>query len=229
MSDSRAFCVSAFALAITALLLAAPLARAADECKPELGRGWPPATENHGSAVERLFAAGAAPTLSLTTLPRYSTESGLLLIPGQGDADWRLRYAEADDRVASWSGGALRMRVDQEPEVAEVPMPAALAKRMVADWRRALSATVPEDRAAGFHDEDTLLFMVDGMRVSGLLPECGAGELLMRQSELLIKATDDGNERRARRWTELSAQLDELDQWLAGNAAAGAGVANGND
>ncbi|SFL18055.1 hypothetical protein [Lysobacter sp. cf310] len=229
MSDSRAFSVSAFALTITALLLAAPLAYAADECKPELGRGWPPATENHGSAVERLFAAGATPTLSLTTLPRYSTESGLLLIPGEGDADWRLRYAEADDRVASWSGGTLRMRVDQEPEVAEVPMPAALAKRMVADWRRALRATVPEDRAASFHDEDTLLFMVDGMRVSGLLPECGAGELLMRQSELLIKATDDGNERRARRWTELSAQLDELDQWLAGNAAAGAGVANGND
>lgn len=228
MSDSRAFSVSAFALAITALLLAAPLAHAADECKPELGRGWPPATENHGSAVERLFAGGAMPTLSLTTLPRYSTESGLLLIPGEGDADWRLRYAEADDRVAAWSGGALRMRVDQEPEIAEVPMPAALAKRMVADWRRALSATVPEDRAASFHDEDTLLFMVDGMRVSGLLPECGAGELLMRQSELLIKATDDGNERRARRWNELTAQLDELDQWLAGNAAS-AGVANGND
>lgn len=225
MSDFRAFSVSA---SILALLLIAPLARAADECKPELGRGWPPATENHGNAVEGLFAAGAKPSLSLTTLPRYSTESGLLLVPGEGDADWRLRYAEADDRVASWSGGALRMRIDQEPEVAEVPMPAALAKRLVADWRRALTATVPEDRAAGFHDADTLLFMVDGLRVSGLTPECGAGELLMRQSELLIKATDDGNERRARRWNELTAQLDELDQWLAGNAA-GAGVANGND
>ncbi|MEG3791772.1 hypothetical protein V1318_16765 [Lysobacter sp. CCNWLW3] len=229
MSDSRALPTSVSALALMALLLASPLARAADECKPELGRGWPPATENHGHAVEGLFAAGATPSLSLTTLPRYSAESGLLLIPGEGDADWRLRYAEAEDRVAAWSGGALRMRVDQEPEIAEVPMPAALAKRLVADWRRALSATVPEDRAAAFHDEDTLLFMVGGLRVSGLLPECGAGELLMRQRELLIKATDDGDERRARRWAELSARLDELDQWLAGNAAGGAGVANGND
>ncbi|UHQ23946.1 hypothetical protein LVB77_04305 [Lysobacter sp. 5GHs7-4] len=229
MSDFRAFSVSASTLAVAALLLAAPVAHAADECKPELGRGWPPATENHGNAVEGLFAAGAKPSLSLTTLPRYSPESGLLLVPGDGDGDWRLRYAEADDRVAAWSGGALRMRIDQEPEVADVPMPAALAKRLVADWRRALTATVPEDRPAGFHDADTLLFMVDGMRVSGLLPECGAGELLMQQSELLIKATDDGDERRARRWNELTAQLDELEKWLAGNAAGGAGAGNGND
>ena len=229
MSDSHALSTSVSALALVALLLASPLARAADECKPELGRGWPPATENHGNAVEGLFAAGAKPALSLTTLPPYRNESGLLLVPSEGDADWRLRYAQADDRVAAWSGGALRMRVDQEPEVVDVPMPAALAKRLVADWRRALSATVPEDRAATFHEEDTLLFMVDGLRVSGLQPECGAGELLMRQSELLIKATDDGDERRARRWAELSESLDELNKWLAGNAAGGTGAANGND
>ncbi|RDZ26275.1 hypothetical protein [Lysobacter silvisoli] len=212
------------------MLLAAPLAHAAeDECKPELGRGWPPATENHGQAVERLFAGGATAALSLTTLPRYSAESGLVLIPGEGEGDWRLRYAEAEDRVASWSGGALRMRVDQEPDVNEVPMPAALARRLVADWQRALAASVPADRAAGFHDADTLLFVAGDLRVSGLRPDCGAGELLMRQNDLLIEATDDGDERRARRWNQLAASLAELELWLAGNAAGGAGEVNGND
>ena len=198
-----------------ALVLAAPLAHA-DECRVDLGRGWPPATENYGAAVETLFADGAQPVLSLTRLPGYGVESGLQLL--RGDGDWTLRYSQADERVRNWNGGSLQLQVDQRPQVAEVPIPAALAARVVADWRRALIALAPDGVAAAFHEDDTTLFVVDGLRVSGLAPGCGPGELLMAQLELMIEATDDGENRRAKRWRKLEASLDELDQALAGQA-----------
>ncbi len=47
------------ALALLTLLALTPLAHAKGACEVDLGQGWPPATRNHGSAVEGLFTAGA--------------------------------------------------------------------------------------------------------------------------------------------------------------------------
>lgn len=208
----RAFCLAA-------ALLATPLmAHAKDECRLDLGRGWPPATASYGSAVERLFAADARPALTLTRLPTYGAESGLLLIPAEGEGDWTLRYSQADQRVSNWSGGSLQLRIDQQPDVAEVPMPAALARRVVAEWRAALAALVPQETAASFHEADTSLFVVDGLRVSGIEPGCGPAALMMEQAELLIEAVDEGEKKRMRRWVELEQSLDQLKQSLAGTA-----------
>ncbi|MEI2456811.1 hypothetical protein [Lysobacter firmicutimachus] len=211
--------------ALAALLSVAPLAQAEDDCRAALGRGWPPATENHGSAVEQLLAAKAAPQLSLTYLPARGAESGLLLIPGDGD--WTLRHAAASERVAAWAssrnGGALQLRVDQEVENEEAPIPAPLAQRLVASWKRALATIVPEDRGAEFTDKDQLLFVVDGLRVSGLRPDCGAGELMMDQAGLLTEASNESASKRERRWRELEESLDELDRRLSEASAPPAG------
>ncbi len=215
-------------LCVALAALASPAARAADDCAIALGRGWPPATENHGAAVERLLDGGLTPALRLTRLPAFATESGVLLIPGEGEGDWTLRVAEADDRVSRWSGGRLELRVDQTPDAEEVPMPAPLARRLVDAWQRTFTALVPADRPAAFH-EGPSSFAVGDLRVSGLEPECGPGQLVMAQVELLVEASEDGDERRARRWAELAASIDELEQTLAGLAGGDAGEANGND
>ncbi len=205
-----------------ALLLAPLAAQAADDCRLALGRGWPPATENHGSAVEQVLAAQAKPRLRLTQLPVRGVESGLMLIPGNGErADWTLRHATASERVAAWTrsrnGGALEMRLDQEVETDEAPLPAELGQRLVDAWSRTLAAAVPADRPAEFHDKDQLLFLVDGLRVSGLEPDCGPARRLLRQAELLTEAADESPAKRERRWRELAESLDELDRELAGN------------
>lgn len=210
--------MTARTLYLLAALLAAPLAHAADDCRVDLGRGWPPATENYGAAVEKLFAGDAQPVLTFTRLPGYGAESGLQLIRGAGEGDWTLRYSQAEQRVRNWSGGSLKLQVDQQPDIAEVPMPSALATRVVAGWQRALATLAPEGTAAAFHEADVVLFVVDGLRVSGLVPGCGPGELLMAQLELMIEATDDGENKRVKRWRQLEQSLDELEQALAGNA-----------
>ena len=209
------------AVAAFAALASSSVAHAQDACALDLGRGWPPATENYGSAVEQLFFAGAKPVLSLTRLPARSVESGVQLFAGEGEGDWRLRFTEADERVEVWSGGKRELRVGQQPDVVEVPMPAALARRVVADWQRALGTQVPGDRAAAFHEGEVLLFVVDDaagqpLRVSGLQPGCGPVANLMEQVGLMIEATDDSDEKRFKRWRELEESLDQLEQTLAG-------------
>jgi hypothetical protein len=208
------------------LFLAAPLAQAADGCTFALGRGWPPATENHGSAVEQLLAAKASPRLSLTTLPQRGVESGLMLISGEGEGDWTVRHAVPNERVQSWSssrsGGALQLRVEQDVDKEEAPIPQELAVRVVSAWKRALTTMVPEDKTAEFHDKDQLLFLVDGIRVSGLRPDCGVGETLMKQAGLMTEAANESVSKRERRWRALGESLDELDAQLAqvGTASA---------
>ncbi|GAA5082598.1 hypothetical protein [Lysobacter panacisoli] len=211
------------AAVLAAQLVAAPAARADDAaCKIDLGRGWPPATENYGSAVETLLFSGVRPALSLTRLPARSAESGLQLIAGEGEGDWTLRYTEADERVDVWVGGRRELRVAQQPSVVEVPMPASLARRVVADWQRALESQVPADRTAEFHDGEVLLFVVNdaasgqSLRISGLQPGCGPATGLMEQVGLMIEATDDSDEKRFKRWRKLEESLDQLEQSLAG-------------
>jgi len=199
-------------------LLAMPLAQAA-ECELQLGHGWPPATGNHGDAVEGLLVADAAPALQLTWLPKRGTESALMLLQPTDGGDWTLRYARPSERVDQWDnrGGGMKrvLLVDQQPEVLEVPMPAALAARLVDGWQRTLQAGVPADRAAEFHDDEVLSFVIAGERFSGLEPKCGAGELLVEQAEDLIKTADeDDAEDRAERWQDLKRDLDELDEEL---------------
>jgi hypothetical protein len=214
-------------LLLAAGLLLAPIAHADDgQCKLALGRGWPPATENYGAAVEKLFSGDVPPALSFTLLPSAAAESGVLLIPSPVGGDWVLRHVVADERVRVWSGGRLELRTDQTPAVAERPIPAAVATRLIEGWREVLAAAAPEGSSAPFGDGDTWVFMVadpahrDGtLRVSGLKPTCEAGALLREQIDLLIEASDEGDEKREKRWRQLGESLDRVRDAL-GTAAA---------
>jgi len=207
------------ALLLSLALLATPVAHAA-ECELQLGHGWPPATENHGSAVETLLAAGATPALSLTWLPPRGVESALMLLPPGDGGDWTLRHARPPERIDDWdrSGGALRrvLRIEQQPEVLEVPIPAAVATRLLDSWQRVLQAGVPAGRNAQFHDDELLTFVIGGQRISGLEPDCGAGELMMEQAEELVELADEEDaDDRLEGWQDLQRSLDELDRELA--------------
>jgi hypothetical protein len=214
---------------LAAVGLAIPQARADDDCAVPLGRGWPPATENYGTAVEQLLVDDAGPVLALTRLPSRGTESALVLIAAN-EGDWTLRFAEADKRVLDWSGGTdlkRELRTGQTPERTDVPMPAPLARRLVDMWQRALSSAVPADRPAAYSDDDTWLFVFGdpvsnaepALRISGQMPECGVTEYLSEQVGLLVEATDDRDSRRVRRWDQLEASLDDMDRTMTADVA----------
>ena len=194
-----------------------------------MGRGWPPATDNYGAAVEKLFTGDVPPALSFTLLPTAAAESGLLLIPSPAGGDWVLRRVVADERVRVWNGGRLELRTDQTPAVDERPIPAAVATRLLEGWREVLTAAAPEGSSAPFGDGDTWVFTVadpahlDGtLRVSGLKPTCEAGALLREQIDLLIEASDEGDEKRAKRWRQLGESLDRMRDALGTTAATAA-------
>lgn len=221
---ARAWCLAA-ALAV------APLAHA-DECVVNLGRGWPPGAQNHGEAAETVLFGGRKPVLSLTWLPVRGQERSLQVVPANG-SDWTLRYAVAEERVLQWSGVrggvAQRLVLDQEPRVLEAPIPAALGRSLVEDWGRVLASVAPVDRAAAFHEGDLWLLQVDGMRTSGLSPECGPAKGLHEQIALLIEAVDEKPSKRLKRWFQVEKSLNSMREELARTAGAGEGVANGND
>ena len=198
------------ALLVAALLLAG-VAHADDgQCRMGLGRGWPPATENYGTAVEQLFAADSRPALDFILLPQSGEESGVLLVPGSDGGDWTLRRAVAGERVHYWGPTTLELRTTRAPELDEVPVPAAVATRLVEAWRHALSVAVPEGSAAPYSEGDAWVFAVGDLRVSGLRPECELGGLLREQVDLLIEASDEGEEKRAKRWQQLGESLDRM-------------------
>jgi hypothetical protein len=196
---------------LVAALLLAPAAHADDEqCRLALGRGWPPATENYGKAVEQLFGGDSQPALSFTLLPKLGVESGVLLIADPNGGDWTLRRAVADERVHYWSATRLELRTTQTPDVDDASIPAAVATRLVDEWRHALSIAAPEDSTAPFSEEDTWLFVAGDLRVSGLKPTCELGELLREQIDLLVEASDEGDEKRQKRWRQLGESLDRM-------------------
>jgi len=208
------------ALLLALALSAAPLAHAADECMLQLGHGWPPATENHGNAVETLLVGDSQPALQLTWLPLRGAESALMLVPAADGGAWTLRHAQPPERVDQRETSATGIRrvllTEQQPEVLEVAIPAALATRLVESWKRTLQAGVAADRGAQFHDDEVLSFVVDGARFSGLAPDCGAGELMLEQAEALVDAADEGDpDDFQERWDDLGKSLDELDEELA--------------
>ncbi|MCC4633085.1 hypothetical protein [Xanthomonas dyei] len=194
----------------------------ARECDSTLGRGWPPAVGNYGTAVSTLLDGGNKPALSLLTLPTRGVESGVSLVPGKDGADWTLRHSRADERVYSWVSqsdrGSVQFRTEQTPETVEIPIPAALAKRLVSNWTAALTQLAPSGRTAPVTEGEVLSFQVEGVRYSGTRPSCGAGELLLRQAALLIEASDGKEKKRDKRWTQIESSLDELQQTLAGTA-----------
>lgn len=197
---------------LVAALVFAPLAHADDEtCKLALGRGWPPATENYGTAVEKLLSGEQQPAWSFTLLPRTGTESGVMLIPGPSqESDWTLRRAVAVERVHYWGPVQLELRTQQAPEVAEVAIPADLAARFVRQWRDALSVAVPEGSAAPFSNGDAWVFVAGDLRVSGLKPRCELGELMRDEIDLLVEASDEDEEKRQKRWRQLGESLDRM-------------------
>ncbi|WP_313348047.1 hypothetical protein [Stenotrophomonas sp.] len=209
-------------LCVVALMgwVVAPGASAA--CTTDLGRGWPPAVGNYGQAVETLFEGKAQPALSLVVLPTGGVETGVALLPGTQDQEWTLRYSKADKRVYNWNNsarsGGLELRVDQEPDQYQVAIPAALAQRLMRNWRAALDSAVPAERKAPVGDGEVVSFLVDGERYSGPRWECGAGKLMMKQVALLIEASDTKEKKLDRRWKDLDESLDELQQLLAGTA-----------
>lgn len=210
-------------LLVIVALLASPLASAQQKnaCANTLGRGWPVAGQNWGAAVEQLFSVGLteSPALSLTRLPEKDIESGLMLIPSaagiaSGD-DWTLRYVEADKRVHYWKGNDLVLRVEQEPEIQDVPIPADVATELLDVWYRALSVASPVGAPAMFDDTEAWTFAIGSLRASGPPPRCGAFAKMREQVELLIEASDEGEEKRKRRWEQLQALTDELSAMLA--------------
>ncbi len=209
---------------IAALLLLVPASQAfaARSCTTDLGQGWPPAVGNYGEAVERLFDGDHAPMLSLVVLPARGVESGISLAPVANGQDWLLRSSVADKRVYSTSSGAskfgVQLRVDQEPEQREVAMPAALAQRLLRTWQAALENEVPADTRAPVLDGEVVSFQIDGKRYSGSRPTCGAGGLMLEQAALLVTASDTKEKKRDRRWSDLEASLDELQELLTGTA-----------
>lgn len=217
----------AIAAAALALALLAPAARAGDDaCRLQLGRGWPAATQNYGTAVERLFAGDAEPALRFTLLPRTGAEHGLLLIPAADGGDWTLRYAEAAERVNVWSDGRLELRTAQPPDVQEATIPAAIASRLVEEWQHALAAAAPAGSTAPYSEDDTWLFLVGSpagaqpaLRVSGLEPACELGGLLRRQVALLTEASGEGEAKREKRWRQLGELLDRMRVAVDGPAA----------
>lgn len=217
----RAWAVLACALA----LLAAPLAQAqmfGAECK--LGRSWPTEYE---TAVENLLAGDKAVAWHVTLLPASGKERGLYLFSAPDGADWTLRYAEADQRVHYWGASRLELRTDQVPDTREVPMPAALARRMMESWRRVVGTLAPAGSKPAFNDTDTWLFVMaesapgagDALRASGAKPECKLGRHLLDHVDVLLDATKDGDRKRERRWETLTEQLDRLDADLSATAS----------
>ncbi|AAM39859.1 hypothetical protein ABQF08_07310 [Xanthomonas campestris pv. campestris] len=195
---------------------------AARECASTLGRGWPPAVGNYGTAVTTLLDGGAKPMLSLLTLPTRGVESGIALVPGKSGSDWTVRFSRADERVYSWVSqtdrGAVQFRTEQTPETVEIPIPAALAQRLVGSWTTALTQLAPSGQTAPVTEGEVLSFLVDGVRYSGTRPSCGVGELLLQQAALLIEASEGKEKKRDKRWTQIESSLDELQQTLAGTA-----------
>ncbi|QSX78830.1 hypothetical protein [Agrilutibacter solisilvae] len=202
---------ASLAAALCALLMLAPAAHADDDtCRLALGRGWPPATENYGTAVETLFAGSTPAALSVTVLPKVGAERAVRLMPDPAGGDWTLRFAEADERVRAWVDGQLMLRTTQAPEVRDVPIPATVAKRLVEEWRALLAGAAPQESSAPFSEDDAWVFVAGDLRVSGLEPGCDVGELLRDEMDLLIEATDEGPEKRQRRWRALDASLNRL-------------------
>lgn len=207
------------ALALLALLVIAPLAQAKGPCENDLGQGWPPATRNHGSAVETLFAAGDAPALSLVRLPPRGKETGVMLVRPVNGGAWTVRSSVAAERVDAVEripGGISKtLKVDSPPKVRESAMPAALAERVVKAWGSALQATVPAKRDAAFPEDELLVFNVNGLRISGAEPGCGPGRLLARQAKVLDDAAGSKDKHLPKRWSALIKLLDQLDAQLA--------------
>ncbi|MEL1265379.1 hypothetical protein [Pseudoxanthomonas putridarboris] len=197
----------------------------AQDCALSFGRGWPPATGNHGAAVEQLFNGDAQPTLSLVWLPASGKESGIALIPGAEGAAWTLRASRADTRVHSWNGssarGGVQFRTEQTPDRDEARVPAPLAQRIATLWRQALRQAAPESVAAPVQERGLVSFVVDGERFSGAAPECGPARQLLKQAGLLIEASNERESKQEKRWRQLDAALDELQQSLAGLALSG--------
>ncbi|ALS93683.1 hypothetical protein [Xanthomonas oryzae] len=194
----------------------------ARECESTLGRGWPPAVGNYGTAVTTLLDGSTKPALSLVTLPTRGVERAVSLVPGKDGADWTLRHSRADERVYNWVSqtdrGSVQFRTEQTPETVEIPIPAALAKRLVSNWTNTLTQLAPIGGAAPVSEGEVLSFQVDGVRYSGARPSCGAGELLLQQAALLIEASEGKEKKRDKRWTQIESSLDELQQTLAGTA-----------
>lgn len=213
---------------LLATMSAAPLAHAEEEaCTVGLGRGWPPATENYGTAVEQMIAGPTRAPLSFTLLPAgISVERGLALLPGATETDdWTLRYVEADKRVRVWVGDHLELRTQQTPEVNEVPMPAAVATRLLTEWMHALAVAAPSGTPAPYSEKDTWVFVAGDLRASGLEPECELGKQLRDQIDLLVEASDEGAEKRLKRWHQLGEQLDRMRATVDGPSAVAASPA----
>ncbi|QDH69005.1 hypothetical protein FKV23_01975 [Lysobacter alkalisoli] len=196
---------------------------AARDCEVALGHGWPPATENYGNAVESLLVDDDAPALMLTRLPARGTEDAVMLVPGAG-GNWTLQYVTARKRVLNWTGSGAAMQrelqVEQTPKREMVEIPAGLAEHLVDAWRQTLAVAVPAGRDAPFSEDDTWLLVIDGQRVSGAVPGCGAAGFMAEQAELLIKAADTRESRLDKRWGKLERSLDRMAKARAADGGA---------
>lgn len=210
------------ALLATLLALAATPALAASQCAAVVGEGWPPAVANYGDAAAQLLGGVSEEGLSLLLLPARGQESQVQLRREPGSGQWTVVAGLADKRIYSWNSGSSRagvnLRLDQQPEFAQAPLPDALAQRLLSAWAAALSS--PEVAArAPVTDGEVVSFTINGARYSGLRPGCGQLEALLDQAALLVELAHSKDKKHEKRYADIERALDKMHDRFSGDTA----------
>jgi hypothetical protein len=208
-------------LAILLALAAAP-ALAASQCAAVVGEGWPPAVANYGDAAAQLLGGVSGEGLSLLLLPARGQESQVQLRREPDSGQWTVVAGLADKRIYSWNSGTSRagvnLRLDQQPEFAQAPLPDALAQRLLSVWAVALSSSEVAARAP-VTDGEVVSFTINGARYSGLRPGCGQLEALLDQAALLVELAHSKDKKHEKRYANIERALDKMHDRFSGDNA----------
>lgn len=207
-------------LAALLAVLATP-ALAARQCEPVVGAGWPPAVGNYGEAAAQLLGGVAEEGLSLLLLPARGEESQVQLRRDAGSGQWSVVAGLADKRIYNWNSGNSRagvsLRLDQQPEFAQAPLPEALAQRLLGVWTAALASSEVA-ASAPVTDGEAVSFTINGERYSGLRPGCGQLEALLEQAALLTELAHSKDKKYGKRYEAIERALDKMHDRFNGDA-----------
>lgn len=209
------------ALAVALLALATAPALAASQCVGTVGEGWPPAVANYGEAAAQLLGGVNEEGLSLLLLPARGPESQVQLRREPGSGQWVVVAGLADKRIYSWNSGSSRagvnLRLDQQPELVQAPVPDALAQRLLQVWAAALASSEVAPRAP-VTDGEVVSFTLNGARYSGVRPGCGRLEALLDQAALLVELAHSKDKKHEKRYADIERALDKMHDRFSGDA-----------
>ncbi|KRG41352.1 hypothetical protein ARC78_11420 [Stenotrophomonas pictorum JCM 9942] len=212
---------SARLLLATLLALTTAPVLAASQCAAVVGEGWPPAVANYGDAAAQLLGGVTEEGLSLLSLPARGPESQVQLRREPGSGQWVVVAGLADKRIYSWNSGSSRagvnLRLDQQPELAQAPVPDALAQRLLQVWAAALASSEVAPRAP-VTDGEVVSFTLNGARYSGLRPGCGRLEALLDQAALLVELAHSKDKKHEKRYADIERALDKMHDRFSGDA-----------